>query len=80
MKTLAAILAFSLSLFVPVLTHAEASSPQHPSGGAPHGVGGGHIPAHGPTNHTPLPSGGKPDMPGHPNAPHVDPGTDRWVG
>jgi hypothetical protein len=27
-----------------------------------------------------LPSGGQPDHPGHPTAPHVDAGTDRWVG
>lgn len=40
-------------------------------------VGGGHIPAHGPVTHTPLPA--KP-LPGHPAAPHVEAGTDRWVG
>ena len=43
-------------------------------------VGGGHIPAHGPQTHTPLPANGKPDQPGHPTAPHVDANTDRWVG
>lgn len=42
-------------------------------------VGGGHIPAHGPTGHVPI-TPGKPDAPGHPAAPHVDAGTDRWVG
>jgi hypothetical protein len=75
--------------------HAQRPAGEHPAQGAhpaPGGpshapaapsrapVGGGHIPAHGPASHTPLPSGGKPDMPGHPTAPHVDPGTDRWVG
>lgn len=43
-------------------------------------VGGGFIPSHGPLGHTPLPSGGKVDHPGHPVAPHVDAGTGRWVG
>lgn len=55
-------------------------------------VGGGHIPAHGPTaSHTvakPAPTrGGAPpqaahvaDRPGHPSAPHVDAATDHWVG
>jgi hypothetical protein len=65
----------------PVGAHPGAG--QHPapnSGPARAPVGGGHIPAHGPTSHTPLPAGGKPDAPGHPTAPHVDAGTDRWVG
>ncbi len=54
-------------------------------------VGGGHIPSHGPTpSHTVAkapPMAGAPakpprvaDKPGHPTAPHVDAGTDRWVG
>jgi len=59
----------------------------HPTGGShpapkPVGperpVGQGHIPAHGPVQHTPLPKNG-PDHPGHPTAPHVDP-NDHWVG
>jgi hypothetical protein len=53
------------------------SGPQ-PVGPAHPPVGGGHIPSHGPVGHTPLPKNG-PDQPGHPNAPHVDPG-DHWVG
>ncbi|HEX4006308.1 MAG TPA: hypothetical protein VHX60_09040 [Acidobacteriaceae bacterium] len=43
-------------------------------------VGGGYIPQHGPLHHTPLPSGGKVDRPGHPMAPHVDADTGRWIG
>lgn len=57
-------------------------------------VGGGHIPAHGPAPSTgrapvsPSRVGGGPqsqvrnysEQPGHPNAPHVDARTDRWVG
>lgn len=50
-------------------------------------VGGGHIPAHGPS-----PSHGRPparpqggqrrfsEQPGHPERPHVDARTDRWIG
>ena len=60
--------------------HPGAGAHPAPSGPSRAPVGAGHIPAHGPTSHTPLPSGGKPDMPGHPAAPHVDAGTDRWVG
>jgi hypothetical protein len=60
---------------------------QHPSGGGAHGapmhsVGGGHIPAHGPS-----PVRGQPRIPsnmhddaGHPTAPHVHANHDQWVG
>ncbi|HXC09088.1 MAG TPA: hypothetical protein VNV61_09200, partial [Steroidobacteraceae bacterium] len=59
---------------------------QHPGGGAhgapAHSVGGGHIPAHGPT-----PVRGRPRTPsnvheeaGHPSAPHVHADHDQWVG
>ncbi len=48
-------------------------------------VGGGHIPAHGPTayktpSHPAPPVKDQPDKPGHPNAPHVDIKGNRWVG
>jgi hypothetical protein len=51
--------------------------PAHPVRPA---VGGGYIPPKGPTTHTPLPTGGKPDQPGHPTAPHVHTATGAWVG
>lgn len=46
-------------------------------------VGGGHVPAHGPqpSHEAPRPAGRSfVEQPGHPNAPHVDARTDRWVG
>lgn len=54
-------------------------------GGPPHGGAPEHAaPAHGPEpfHGTPRPAGQQPhfdDKPGHPNAPHVDPGN-HWVG
>jgi hypothetical protein len=89
MKRLLGPLAVVLALAVPVFAQ------QHPAGGHPTSghpasghtrsqgppeVGGGHIPAHGPQQHTPLPPKGQSDKPGHPAAPHVDAGTDHWVG
>jgi hypothetical protein len=85
----AVLAAFTFALFaLPVLAQRPAGGHPAPAGHpaptarpapARPAVGGGHIPAHGPITHTPLPSG-HPDQPGHPTAPHVDAGTDRWVG
>jgi hypothetical protein len=49
------------------------------------GVGGGHIPQHGPppSHHAAAPHPGNrqfSERAGHPNAPHVDAENDRWVG
>ncbi len=52
------------------------AAPTHSTPARP-AVGGGYVPAHGPTTHTPLPA--KP-APGHPAAPHVETATGRWVG
>lgn len=50
-----------------------------PVGPARPPVGAGHVPTHGPQARIPL-QAGKPDAKGHPVAPHVDAGNDRWVG
>ncbi|HZU33193.1 MAG TPA: hypothetical protein VFB79_18905 [Candidatus Angelobacter sp.] len=70
---------------------AHAAAPQQ-HGGAERGVGGGHIPAHGPTpyrqaphaapNRAPAQGAGRSlrDQEGHPEAPHVHAENDRWIG
>jgi hypothetical protein len=88
---LAALPIFALMILI-LPAFALPALAQRPAGGHPGpgaaprpvgpAVGGGHIPSHGPTQGKgiPLPANGKPDQPGHPAAPHVDAGTDRWVG
>ncbi len=77
------VLALSLTA-LPALAQRPAG---HPAGGghpAPVGparppVGGGYIPQHGPTGHVPI-TPGKPDVAGHPTAPHVHTSNGQWVG
>ena len=81
-----------------VLLSIPAAAQEHKGGGGEHsapvrGVGGGHIPAHGPAPHprpAPQPKGHERapqdehrtynDQKGHPEAPHVHSRGDKWVG
>ena len=92
---------FSAALLVVFMAHIlwaqeRAGQPRsQPHGGAPQagmgheqGVGGGHIPQHGPApaapKQNPHPEGEQrrtfQDVPGHPPAPHVHAENDRWIG
>ena len=90
---------FAVLSLAAIPAHAQRGRDQHARGGgrgeqrAPREVGGGHIPARGPSRspapESPAPARNAPQRnappnyahaPGHPNAPHVDARTDTWFG
>jgi hypothetical protein len=86
---------FALFLFAIALPSFPQQKSEQSHGTSRPEVGGGHIPAHGPAPYKApkeaapaahpgaAPHASPPnysEKPGHPNAPHVDVKTDRWVG
>jgi hypothetical protein len=87
MKKLIGFVSVSLLLALPVLAQERGEHGGGEHGGSVKGVGGGHIPAHGPA---PVRAGREKsapakhptfaDKPGHPEAPHVHASGDKWIG
>jgi hypothetical protein len=86
MKMFSGLCAAALMLAVNAFAQHPSGGGGHASGGgmhgAEHGVGGGHIPAHGPSGAGAHSRPGVSDEAGagHPAAPHVHAENDRWVG
>jgi hypothetical protein len=84
MKTLAGLLVLCLCLFFSTFISGAAAPAQHPEAHAPHDVGGGHIPSHGPppvrgNPHPPEENRNFADKGGHPSTPHVHT-NGKWIG
>jgi hypothetical protein len=79
---LAAAVFVSLSFSLPAAAQSHGERENH--GGGRNSVGGGHVPAHGPSpvrrpKESPQGGHGFQDRSGHPEAPHVH-GNDKWIG
>ena len=79
---LAGLVVATLMLSVGAFAQHVSGGEAHGAAAGMHGVGGGHIPAHGPPPvqaRPRLPAGAAEPF-GHPAAPHVHPDGDRWQG